>query len=132
VISRTVSVVLVLFLRFRDLLFEFHVTELVGVENLAALHAFNILYVFLAGDDTDSWVFAGDRHLGFVDRSIQEAFAPDCIEPWLFVQEGFDKDLLDCLNSTAKITLQALKTPLRISFAPIEIATESVVYSIKT
>jgi hypothetical protein len=43
-------------------------------------------------------VFAGDRHLGFVDRSFQEAFAPDCTEPWLFVQEGFDKDLVVCLS----------------------------------
>ena len=40
-----------------------HVAELIGVENLAAFHAFNILDVFLAGDDTDFGVFAGGVHL---------------------------------------------------------------------
>ena len=81
-----------------DGFFDLHIAEFVRVENLSTFHAFDILHVFLTGDDTDSRVFAGDRHLGFVDRSFQEAFAPDCTEPWLFVQEGFDKDLVVCLS----------------------------------
>jgi len=44
------------------LLFNLHVAELVGVEHFSAFQAFDILHVFLAGDDSDSWVFAGDRH----------------------------------------------------------------------
>jgi hypothetical protein len=53
-------------LRVRDLFFNLHIAEFVGVKDLAAFQAFDILHVFLAGDDTDSGVFAGDRHLGFL------------------------------------------------------------------
>jgi hypothetical protein len=31
--------------------------------------------------------------LGVQDRFVQEAFPPDCTEPFLFVKEKFDKDL---------------------------------------
>jgi len=56
-------IVLVLDLRVRDLLFNFHVVEFVGVKHFATFHTFDVLHVFLTGDYTDSRVFAGDRHL---------------------------------------------------------------------
>ncbi len=42
--------------------FDFHVAELVRVENLATLLALDELRVFFARHDADSWMFAGGIH----------------------------------------------------------------------
>jgi len=84
--SATVASVVVIFFAVGNLLFNLHIAELVGVEDLAAFHAFNVLRIFRARDDSDSWVLAGTSHGGFLTVFGVKAFAPDCIEPWPIVQ----------------------------------------------
>jgi hypothetical protein len=43
---------------------DFHVLVLVGVEDLAAIQTFDVLYVLFTRYDADFGVFAGDIHLG--------------------------------------------------------------------
>jgi hypothetical protein len=50
--------------RLGSLLFNLHIAEFVGVEDFAAFSAFDIFGVFRAGDDSDSGMFAGARHVG--------------------------------------------------------------------
>src|ERR1700733_3698462 len=107
-------------LRVRDLFFNFHVAEFVRVENLAAFHAFNILDVFLAGDDTDSRGFAGARHLRLVTVRFEEAFAPDFTGPWPFVEEGFDKHLQGCLPDRKKLAFLAVQGRIDILPHPLK------------
>ncbi len=49
---------------------DFHVPELIGVENLSAVQAFNKLHIILAGHDAHLGVFAGGRHV-FIVRAAK-------------------------------------------------------------
>jgi len=59
-----------------NLLFNLHIAEFVGVEDFAAFHAFDVLRIFSAGDDTDSRVLAGTRHFGFLTVSRRGPLRP--------------------------------------------------------
>jgi hypothetical protein len=39
-----------------------HVVEFFGIENVATFQAFNIFGVFVSGNDSNLWVFAGGNH----------------------------------------------------------------------
>jgi len=68
------KLLLFIVLRF-DGLFNLHVTEFIGVKDIATLQAFDILGVFVPGNDTYSWVFTGGCHLG---RNREFRLAPNC------------------------------------------------------
>jgi hypothetical protein len=123
-----VSAIIITIIRFGGFLFDLHIPKLVRIEDLATFHAFNILHVFLAGDDTDLRVFAGARHFECLDRSFQEVFAPDCTEPWLFLKGGFRKDLWSLSYAARKSSVVPYESIARYSFKPIELAVEMVVH----
>ncbi|HEY4050834.1 MAG TPA: hypothetical protein VGM27_28545 [Acidobacteriaceae bacterium] len=45
-------------------LFDCHIAELIGIEHLAAIQAFDVLYVLFAGYYANLGVFANIVHLG--------------------------------------------------------------------
>jgi len=54
------------FLLFGGLL-NLHIPEFFGIEDLSALQAFDELGVFMPGDDSYLWVFAGGRHCLWIE-----------------------------------------------------------------
>jgi hypothetical protein len=121
------SFVLVGTFRARSFLFNLHIAKFVGVENFATFDAFHIFHVFLAGDDTNSWVFAEARH-SVLNQSFAESFPPDCTEPFLFVQEGFVEESRLLLFRRQKIPFLPIKAAWDIPQPPIEIAMEMAVH----
>ena len=65
-----------LFIEIVLLAFDLHVSELAGLKNLAAIFAFDVLGVLIAGDDADSGMRAGRVH-GSVVTDLEE-FRSDC------------------------------------------------------
>jgi hypothetical protein len=53
-----------------------HVVEFFGIEDVATFQAFNIFGVFVAGNNSNPWVFAGGNHR--FDLARFDALAADC------------------------------------------------------